>query len=163
MSFYLDEGGNDKTDGSIAANDAQWAMVQDYWTMLARRYAGIPSRYLTFDLSNEIEPWEGADFDYAAAKLGELITSVRSADAQRVLLHSFQGNPNADWVETVASLGVAIGCHPYYPQYITTTGMNMPSKTPTPYPPGRSPGSLWAWYRTVLFRLSYRETFPKLN
>ena len=44
MSFYLDEGGNEKLDGSIAANDAQWAMVQDYWTMLARRYAGIPSR-----------------------------------------------------------------------------------------------------------------------
>lgn len=163
MSFYLDEGGNEKLDGSIAANDAQWAMVQDYWTMLARRYAGIPSRYLTFDLSNEIEPWEGADFDYAAAKLGELITSVRSADAQRVLLHSFQGNPNADWVETVASLGVAIGCHPYYPQYITTTGDEYAEQNPYAYPPGRSPGSLWAWYRTVLFRLSYRETFPKLN
>ena len=134
MSFYLDEGGNDKTDGSIAANDAQWAMVQDYWTMLARRYAGILSRYLTFDLSNEIEPWEGADFDYAAAKLGELITSVRSADAQRVLLHSFQGNPNADWVETVASLGVAIGCHPYYPQYITTTGDEYAEQNPYAVP-----------------------------
>lgn len=134
MSFYLDEGGNDKTDGSIAANDAQWAMVQDYWTMLARCYAGIPSRYLTFDLSNEIEPWEGADFDYAAAKLGELITSVRSADAQRVLLHSFQGNPNADWVETVASLGVAIGCHPYYPQYITTTGDEYAEQNPYAVP-----------------------------
>ena len=134
MSFYLDEGGNEKLDGSIAANDAQWAMVQDYWTMLAQRYAGIPSRYLTFDLSNEIEPWEGADFDYAAAKLGELITSVRSADAQRVLLHSFQGNPNADWVETVASLGVAIGCHPYYPQYITTTGYEYAEQNPYAVP-----------------------------
>lgn len=58
MSFYLDEGGNDKTDSSIATNDAQWAMVQNYWTMLARRYAGIPSRYLTFDLSNEVQPQE---------------------------------------------------------------------------------------------------------
>ena len=134
MSFYLDEGGNEKMDGSIAANDAQWAMVQDYWTMLARRYAGIPSRYLTFDLSNEIEPWEGDDFDYAAAKLGELITSVRSADAQRVLLHSFQGNPNADWVETAASLGVAIGCHPYYPQYITTTGDEYAEQNPYAVP-----------------------------
>lgn len=62
MSFYLDEGGNEKMDGSIAANDAQWAMVQDYWTMLARRYAGIPSRYLSFDLSNEVQSMEGGRF-----------------------------------------------------------------------------------------------------
>lgn len=130
MSFYLDEGGNDKTDSSIATNDAQWAMVQNYWTMLARRYAGIPSRYLTFDLSNEVQPQEGDDVSYAKDKLGQLVSSVRAADAQRVLLHSFPGNPNADWVEVVASLGVAIGCHPYYPQYIATTGYEYSEQNP---------------------------------
>ena len=46
MCFFQDEGGNSKADGSIAANDAQWAITNDYWTMLARRYAGIPSKYL---------------------------------------------------------------------------------------------------------------------
>ena len=122
MSFYLDEGGNVKTDGSIADNDAEWAIVKDYWTMLARRYAGIPSKHLTFDLCNEIQPGEGNDFSYAKDKLGEMVSSIRAADAQRVILHSFQGNPDADWVDAVASLGLAIGCHPYYPQYITTTG-----------------------------------------
>ncbi len=130
MSFYLDESGNDKTDDSIAANDAQWAMVQDYWTMLARRYAGIPSRYLTFDLSNEVQPEKGDDLSYAKGKLSELVASVRAADAQRVLLHAFPGNPNDDWIETVASLGVAIGCHPYYPQYIATTGYEYAEQNP---------------------------------
>lgn len=130
MSFYLDESGNDKTDDSIAANDAQWAMVRDYWNMLARRYADIPSRYLTFDLSNEVQPGEGDDLSYAKSKLSELVASVRAADAQRVLLHAFPGNPNSDWVEAVASLGVAIGCHPYYPQYIATTGYEYAEQNP---------------------------------
>ncbi len=121
-SFYLDEGGNAKTDGSIASNDAQWAIMKDYWTMLARRYEGIPSKYLSFDLANETEPGEGDDFSYAKDKLGEMVSSVRAADPQRVLLYSFSGNPGADWVEAAASLGLAIGCHPYYPQYIATTG-----------------------------------------
>ena len=134
MSFYLDEGGNDKTDDSIAANDAEWAMAQDYWTMLARRYAGIPSRYLTFDLSNEIQPGEEDDFSYAEGKLSELVSSIRMADAQRVLLHAFPGNPNVDWVETVASLGVGIGCHPYYPQYIATTGFEYSQENPHAIP-----------------------------
>lgn len=130
MSFYLDEGGNDKTDDSIASNDAQWAIVEDYWTMLARRYAGIPSRHLTFDLSNEVQPQAGEDITYAKGKLSELVSSVRGADAQRVLLHAFPGNPNVDWVEAVASLGVGIGCHPYYPQYIATTGYEYAEQNP---------------------------------
>lgn len=130
MSFYLDEGGNDKTDDSIAANDAQWAMAQDYWTMLARRYAGIPSRYLTFDLSNEVQPEDGETLSYAKNKLSELVASIRAADTRRVLLHGFPGNPNADWVEATASLGIAIGCHPYYPQYIATTGYAYAEQNP---------------------------------
>ena len=130
MSFYLDENGNDKKDDTIAANDAEWALVQEYWTMLARRYAGIPSQYLTFDLCNEVQPAQGEDVSYPKEKLGELISSVRAADSERVLLYSFQGNPNADWVDAAASLGVAIGCHPYYPQYITTTGWEYAEQNP---------------------------------
>lgn len=130
MSFYLDEGGNEKLDGSIAANDAQWAMVQDYWTMLAQRYAGIPSRYLTFDLSNEVQPRERDDFAYTESKLGELVSSVRAADAQRVLLYSCDLN----WAETTASLGLAVGCHAYYPKYIATTGYEYAEQNPYAVP-----------------------------
>ena len=130
MSFYLDESGNDKTDDSMAANDAQWAMVRDYWTRLARRYTGIPSQYLTFDLCNEVQPSEGEDLSYAKDQLSQMVSSVRAADPQRVLLHAFPGNPNANWVEAVAALGVAIGCHPYYPQYIATTGYEYAEENP---------------------------------
>lgn len=134
MSFYLDDGGNDKTDDSFAANDAEWAMVQDYWTMLARRYAGIPSKYLSFDLCNEVQPGEKDDFSYAKTKLGEMVASIRAADTQRVLLYSFPGNPDGNWVEAAASLGLAIGCHPYYPQYITTTGYEYAELNPYAVP-----------------------------
>lgn len=134
MSFYLDECGNAKTDGSIAANDGEWAIVRDYWAMLARRYAGIPSKYLSFDLCNEIQPVEGDDFDYSKAKLGEVVSAIRAEDPERVLLHSFQGNPDADWVEAAASLGLAVGCHPYYPQYIATTDYAYAEQNPYAYP-----------------------------
>ena len=134
MSFYLDEGGNAKTDGSIAANDSEWAIVSDYWAMLARRYAGVPGRYLSFDLCNEIQPAGGEDIDYPKAKLGEMVSAIRAEDPERVLLYSFQGNPNAAWVEAAASLGLALGCHPYYPQYITTTDFSYAEQNPYAYP-----------------------------
>ncbi len=121
MGFYLDENGNCKLDDSsnmMPENDTQWSLVSDYWTMLSRRYAGISSRYLTFDLSNEIEPQN--DLAYQAEKLQEMVSSIRKADGSRVLLHSFPGNPNTEWMKVAASLGLAVGCHPYYPMNITT-------------------------------------------
>ena len=123
MSFYLDENGQCKreetSDDLMPETDAEWALVTDYWTMLARRYAGVPSRYLTFDLSNEIQP-TGEDFTYEAEKMGEMVSAIRSADGKRVLLHSFPGQPNTAWMEVTASLGLAVGCHPYHPMNITT-------------------------------------------
>ena len=133
MCFFQDEGGNSKADGSIAANDPQWAITKDYWTMLARRYAGIPSKYLTFDLCNEIEP-DPEGLSYAKSKLKDMVASIHAADSSRVLLYSFQGNPDPNWVQATASLGLAVGCHPYYPQYIATTGYEYVEHNPYAYP-----------------------------
>ena len=124
MSFYMDENGwckREETHGNnlMPENDAEWAIVSDYWTMLARRYAGIPSRYLTFDLSNESQP-AGEEFAYEAEKMNEMVASIRSADKERVLIHSFPGEPNTAWMEFTCSLGLAVGCHPYYPMNIST-------------------------------------------
>lgn len=123
MDFYLDENGNckreDNSDHMMPENDAQWEIVSDYWTMLALRYAGIPNEFLTFDLCNEIQP-EDWEFSYSAEKLGEMVSAIRSADSERVLLYSFSGEPRADWLEVTASLGLSIGCHPYYPRNIST-------------------------------------------
>lgn len=121
MGFYLDENVNCKLDDSpnmMPENDTEWSLVSDYWTMLARRYKGIPSKYLTFDLSNEIQPQEG-DYNYQAENFSRMVSSIRSEDSERVLLHSFSG-PSTEWLVFTASLGIAVGCHPYYPINITT-------------------------------------------
>ena len=55
MSCYLDESGCDKQGGNdmMPQSGVEWALTRDYWAMLAKRYAGIFSKYLTFDLCNE--------------------------------------------------------------------------------------------------------------
>lgn len=122
LSFYLDEAGSCKLEGAssmMPETNAEWSLISDCWTMLARRYAGIPSRYLSFDLSNEIQP-EGDGFAWEAACMRDMVESIRAADSGRVLLHSFPSNPNAAWMELAASLGLSVGCHPYYPENIAT-------------------------------------------
>ena len=52
---------------SMDLSEEEWENVRAYWEMLARRYAGIPSRYLTFDLANELQPGE-EDLENAAAQ-----------------------------------------------------------------------------------------------
>ena len=143
MSHYMDEDGNGKLDDAMPATREEWQLFQDYWEMLARRYAGISSRYLSFDLCNEIQPKNDGEIAAAKDAYESLAAAIWQCDPKRVLLHSFQGNPNAKWVEAMASIGLAIGCHPYYPQYITTTGYEYaqqnPYATPTwplPWLPG---------------------------
>ena len=100
--------------------DEEWENIRAYWTALSRRYAGIPSKYLSFDFVNEITPSDEF-FDRAVTQVGSIVSAMWQADPQRVILCSYEGNPNAEWVEAMASIGLAVGCHPYYPQYITTS------------------------------------------
>lgn len=67
----------------------------------ARRYAGISSIYLTFDLSNEIQP-EEID-DSVKQSFANEVTAIRAADSDRVMLHAFPGGPNMEWVDYVAT------------------------------------------------------------
>lgn len=96
--------------------DDEWEIIAAMWEMLARRYAGISSLYLSFDLLNEGMPEEHTRDRW---KIGwtDAVDRVRAADSERVLLYSFGGEPNMDWMEEMATLGVAIGCHPYYPNW----------------------------------------------
>jgi len=113
MSFYLDENGDAKS--AMPSNAEEWALAKDYWEALARRYAGIPSKYLSFDLCNEICPWEDEEVAFAKSGFTKLVNAIRTTDADRVLLHSFSGYSNEAWAEVLGSLKVAIGCHPYRP------------------------------------------------
>lgn len=118
---YLDEKG--EAIRSMPTSEAQWEMISLYWQALARRYAGIDSKYLSFDLCNEIAPMPGQDELLASSTQGlkKLIEAVRAEDPNRVLLYSDASRPQGAWTETVASLGVALGCHPYFPEILSST------------------------------------------
>lgn len=122
MTFYLDENGNELE--AMPRTDAEWALVKDYWETLARRYADIPSKYLSFDLCNEISPQSMEDISYAKKGLSTVVNAVRKADADRVLLYSLPnyGDAHHEWAKNFTSMGVAIGYHPYIPGFLSTAG-----------------------------------------
>jgi len=97
-------------------NEAEWKYYRAYWEALARRYAGIPSRYLSFDLINEMQP-HAENIDYATEQMRTVVETLRAADPDRILLISFHNNPDMRWVENMASLGLALSNHPYRPHY----------------------------------------------
>ena len=102
---------------SMDLSEEEWENVRTYWEMLAHRYAGISSRYLSFDLANELQPSEENLVD-ATENMKELVSGLRAVDPERVLLISFNGNPLNAWVENMAEIGLALGCHPYAPTYL---------------------------------------------
>ena len=129
MNRYMDEDGNffksDWTD--MPQNEKGWNLIRTYWEMLTRRYKGIPSKYLTFELCNEVVPQkndiefsedEKKIFDLAEVQFSKMVASMRNIDSDRVLLYSFANTPKTDFVEVVAKNGVAIACHDYVPANI---------------------------------------------
>ena len=127
MSFYLDENGNELEE--MPRTEEEWALVKDYWEALAKRYAGIPSKYLSFDLCNEIEPHD-EDIEDDKAGLTILVEAVRKADPGRVLLYSQASRASEEWAKVIASLGVAISSHPYFPEIFSSADWSYMEKNP---------------------------------
>ena len=117
MNDYLNSDGTAKGQGEgMPQNQTEWDLAREYWSMLAARYADIPSKYLSFDLSNESEPREGeGDLEACKEEVADIVSAIRTADPDRVLLYSQPDRENLAWTEAMASLGVAIGCHVYAP------------------------------------------------
>jgi len=123
MSFFLDEGANPVE--RMPENDAEWELVTAYWEALTRRYAGIDNKYLTFDLSNEISPQpnDPEGIAYSAECLEKMVELLRAADPERVLIYSEASRPREIWTETLASMGLAISCHSYFPEILSSTDL----------------------------------------
>lgn len=110
MSFTPD-GRND----SLNFNDEEWAQVCAYWKALARRYADIPSKYLSFDLFNEMEP-AAEEMSRTVEKLSALVQDMHAYNDERLIFASYSSTyPNLTWVENLASIGISLGCHAYSP------------------------------------------------
>lgn len=120
---------------SLDINDDEWEMVRAYWVALAKRYAQVPSRYLSFDLVNEISPYEDENFDRAVAWMERIHKDIHKASPKRVTLVSHTDTPNMNWVEALAKAGIAIGCHPYLPNYMVTGNDVYLYQTAEPYWP----------------------------
>jgi hypothetical protein len=124
---------------SVELDDGQWDYFKAYWTALARRYAGISSRYLSFELFGELEPARNDESVAEALKhLNNAVQSIKEADPERLLMVSGHANSYSGWMDGVASLGLAISCHPYYPAIISSReheeNRDVVSDVPWPYP-----------------------------
>lgn len=131
MQNYMSENGYIMKSDSrqMPMSEEDWALTKAYWTMLAERYAGISSKYLSFDLCNEIEPATN-DMKNQKLKLEEVVASIREADPERVLIYSQSSKGNLAWTEAIASLGVAVGCHPYAPNFMTAGDFGYSQQNP---------------------------------
>lgn len=135
MSFYQDANGNGKYDAAMPVSEAEWDVTRGYWEMLAERYADIPSKYLSFDLCNEIEPLgpeqpEEIDFDTAIEGIASFRDVIWEADPDRVLLYSFADGAPTESVDAIAALGIAVGCHCYKPHMTALVGWEYLSTNP---------------------------------
>ncbi len=135
MIYYQDVNGNSKRDSAMPVSEAEWQVTRSYWEMLAKRYAGISSKYLSFDLCNEIEPLghgqpDELDFNTAIEGISSVRDVIWNADPERVLLYSFAGNPPEESVDAIAALGIAIGCHSYIPGLIATAQFDYTDTNP---------------------------------
>lgn len=116
MNCYLNADGSDKQQGvDMPATETEWSLASNYWAMLARRYADIPSQYLTFELNNEGQPRTGTDLSDAKKGITGVINAVRAEDPDRVLLYSTPDWKNLQWVEFLASMKVGVAAHIYSP------------------------------------------------
>ena len=103
----------------------RWKLIEDYWIMLANRYADIPAQNLTFELCAEWKAYEEANALDFAEHWGKISDHIREISPDRVLIASFDGAHDSRLVlaEKMAAMGVSIAAHPYYPgelQYHST-------------------------------------------
>lgn len=81
------------------------------WKALAQRYAGIPNRYLSFNLF--IEPLCHSDEQYAAF-FGPAVSAIREASPERCIIADIHSNNLTG--RSIAEMGVALSFHAYDPR-----------------------------------------------
>ncbi len=112
------EDGDAQSVGEESWPDAErWALIGDYWTMLARRYADIPTKNLSFELCAEWGAQDSALIEDFTRQWRAIVEELRAISPDRVLLASFDTS-RADKLplaEAMAAMGVSLAAHPYYP------------------------------------------------
>lgn len=111
---------------------SEWESFKADWAALARRYKGISSRYLSFDLMNEFvsnSPQEEYDNFFADAARG-----IWAEDPERVVIKSYGSWQEIRNVEKLASQGIAVDMHPYMPRFLTDYNPDSVFRVPDKWP-----------------------------
>lgn len=102
--------------------DRNWEVFVEHWKMLGKRYADIPPAYLSFELMNEWRPNGDENYnDHIAQYFFEAADAIWAADANRVVsgcTAAIYFEDDYKWLEKLASHGLVLGTHPYYPEQI---------------------------------------------
>lgn len=134
MQNASDEEENVLTNGAVFSDDAMLDMFSQYWAMLARRYADIPSKYLSFELLAEPAVPDG-DMDLYTQKLTPVIQSIWSFNPDRIVIVNDLGKQIP---EQLAELGACISLHTHI--YTVDSGpipdVNYTGHWPMEYLPG---------------------------
>lgn len=122
------------TNGAVFSDDAMLDVFSQYWAMLARRYADIPSKYLSFELLAEQAVPDG-DMDLYTQKLTPVIQSIWSFNPDRIVIVNDLGKQIP---EQLAELGACISLHTHI--YTVDSGripdVNYTGHWPMEYLPG---------------------------
>lgn len=117
-----------------------------HWRVLARRYRGIPSARLSFDLINE-PPAPSEDMSRAEheAVIRDLTAAVRSEDPERLIIADGLGCGTEPAPE-LADLGIAQSCRAYLPMGLShyrAPWMGQELLPPPTWPGGGHYGQAW--------------------
>lgn len=85
-----------------------------YWRMLAKRYADIPNKYLSFKLMNECSPLNDENYGETMAPI---VKAIRDESPDRVILADVHAQTSITG-ESMAKMGVALCAHLYDPSEV---------------------------------------------
>ena len=102
----------------------RWKLINDYWVMLAERYKDIPSKNLTFELCTEWGTGDSGHLRDFRNNWTDLVADIREVSPDRVLIAGFDlyDEGKQEMANIMASLGVSLGAHPYFPSELAFYG-----------------------------------------
>lgn len=111
------DGENQMADHDNWPDAAQWALVNEYWTMLAARYRDIPAKNLSFELCAEWAADDAALLADFSQQWGIIADNIWDISPDRVIMasHDTAADSKLAMAEALAAQGISIATHPYYP------------------------------------------------
>lgn len=96
-----------QSNEELFADDAIFSVFSDYWVMLAKRYADIPSKYLSFELVAEAAVPE-ASVSLYEDRLAPVLRAIWEVSPQRIVIVNDVGKQIP---EELAKMGACISLH----------------------------------------------------